>query len=175
MGCSVESIQQALENYQPLDNRGGVHEYPGLSIIDDSYNANPTSMLATFASLQIKADQLREQGTLVKTYLILGDMGELGSGAKQYHQQVGSQANADFVLCCGQYAEDYVEGFTTNAQLSGQIYGFADKPALVKKLQQLIDENESIDQQLILVRGSRSARMEEVVSALVKNNKQAGS
>lgn len=85
LGVEIENIQKGLLNYKPIEKRWEKTEIKGvngdLTIINDSYNANPESMnavLKTFLSIYKKP-----------IVLVLGDMGELGKDSIMYHKQIG--------------------------------------------------------------------------------------
>ncbi len=119
-------------------------------LLDDSYNANVGSMTAA-------AQVLSEMpGYRV---MVVGDMAELGADAQDCHREVGEAAKAaglDRVLSVGVLSE-------TLSRASDVGEHFTDKPAVIARLRQLIAEHSVIT---ILVKGSRSAAMEEVVRAL---------
>ncbi|GAA4269423.1 UDP-N-acetylmuramoyl-tripeptide--D-alanyl-D-alanine ligase [Hyunsoonleella aestuarii] len=77
------SIKQAIESYQPSNNRSQIIKKEGVQIILDAYNANPTSMRAALLSLE------KQSG---KKVAILGDMFELGDDAEQEHQEITTLA-----------------------------------------------------------------------------------
>jgi len=77
------SIKEALENYEPKNNRSEILKKDDLQIIMDAYNANPTSMNAALDNLH----QLKEK----PKYAILGDMFELGAFSKQEHQAIADK------------------------------------------------------------------------------------
>ncbi|EKY3223999.1 UDP-N-acetylmuramoyl-tripeptide--D-alanyl-D-alanine ligase [Cronobacter dublinensis] len=122
-------------------------------LLDDSYNANVGSMTAA-------AQMLSEMpGYRV---MVVGDMAELGDEAEACHQQVGDAAKAagiDKVLSVGTLSEAI-------SRASGVGEHFSDKQAVVARLKTLINEHSIIT---LLVKGSRSAAMEEVVRALQEN------
>jgi UDP-N-acetylmuramoyl-tripeptide--D-alanyl-D-alanine ligase len=74
------SIQKALKNYYPQNNRSQLINKDGLKIIMDAYNANPTSMQASIKSFMSNGSN--------KSYLILGDMLELGEYSKDEHTTI---------------------------------------------------------------------------------------
>lgn len=122
-------------------------------LLDDSYNANVGSMTA---AVQVLAEM---PGYRV---MVVGDMAELGAESESCHIQVGEAAKAsaiDCVLSVGKLSQAI-------AQASGVGEHFADKAALIARLKALIEEKQMIT---ILVKGSRSAAMEEVVHALQEN------
>ena len=122
-------------------------------LLDDSYNANVGSMTAA-------AQVLSEMpGYRV---MVVGNMAELGDESEACHQQVGEAAKAsglDRVLSVGVQSKGISDA-------SGVGEHFNDKAALIARLKALIAEQQIIT---ILVKGSRSAAMEEVVRALQEN------
>jgi UDP-N-acetylmuramoyl-tripeptide--D-alanyl-D-alanine ligase len=121
-------------------------------LIDDSYNANPSSMLAAVQTLKEQpADRL---------ILVLGDMGELGEAADALHAQVGKAAVAadiDVVLATGQYADKTVAGAGARGVVCQTIED------VCMHIQALLSGDQVT---AILVKGSRSSRMERVVDGL---------
>ncbi|WP_148250858.1 UDP-N-acetylmuramoyl-tripeptide--D-alanyl-D-alanine ligase [Raoultella terrigena] len=122
-------------------------------LLDDSYNANVGSMTA---AVQVLSEM---PGYRV---LVVGDMAELGAESTACHRQVGEAAKAaglDRVLSVGALSADI-------SSASGVGEHFSEKSALVTRLRELIAEHKILT---ILVKGSRSAAMEEVVRALQEN------
>ncbi|WP_054178357.1 UDP-N-acetylmuramoyl-tripeptide--D-alanyl-D-alanine ligase [Trabulsiella odontotermitis] len=122
-------------------------------LLDDSYNANVGSMTA---AVQVLSEM---PGYRV---LVVGDMAELGAESEACHVQVGEAAKTaglDRVLSVGKLSQAI-----SNASGVGE--HFADKAALIARLRGIVEEKQMIT---ILVKGSRSAAMEEVVRALQEN------
>jgi UDP-N-acetylmuramoyl-tripeptide--D-alanyl-D-alanine ligase len=131
-----------------------LHAPNGVRVIDDTYNANLASMTAALDYLATFSG---------KKIAVLGHMGELGSDAEAMHQQLGQRARqrgVDQLLCIGDLSRATAIGFGQGAQ------HFNDIDALIATLTTLLENNTSV-----LVKGSRSARMERVVQALVPDNK----
>ena len=121
----------------------------GVQLIDDTYNANPASLQA---ALQLLADAKAEP------WLVLGDMGELGQEGRRLHRQMGEEAKRNGVqrlFALGELAQQAAEAFGAGAE------AFADVDALTRRLGQMARPGV-----LILVKGSRSMRMERVIAAL---------
>lgn len=119
-------------------------------LLDDSYNANVGSMTA---AVQVLSEM---PGYRV---LVVGDMAELGAESASCHTQVGEAARAaglDCVLSVGALSRHISEA-------SGAGEHYTDKPELVARLKTLLQEHPIMT---ILVKGSRSAAMEQVVQAL---------
>ncbi|WHP30596.1 UDP-N-acetylmuramoyl-tripeptide--D-alanyl-D-alanine ligase [Trabulsiella odontotermitis] len=122
-------------------------------LLDDSYNANVGSMTA---AVQVLSEM---PGYRV---LVVGDMAELGAESEACHVQVGEAAKTaglDRVLSVGKLSQAISDA-------SGVGEHFADKAALITRLRSIVEEKQMIT---ILVKGSRSAAMEEVVRALQEN------
>lgn len=149
-GASIADIKKGLESMSVvpgrLQRKPGIH---GAQLIDDTYNANPASLTAALAVLvQDNNDH----------YLALGDMAELGAEAVEYHQQAGRQARqvgVSRLYAIGEYSWHTVTAFGEHAK------HFAAQDELISCLQEDLHENVTL-----LVKGSRSAHMENVVAAL---------
>ena len=151
VGATLEAIKTGLANLKAVPGRlFPVQLAENQLLLDDSYNANVGSMTA---AVQVLSEM---PGYRV---LIVGDMAELGAESEACHVQVGEAAKAagiDCVLSSGKLSKAISDA-------SGVGEHFADKAALIARLQTLIEEQQIIT---ILVKGSRSAAMEEVVRAL---------
>ncbi len=151
VGATLEAIKTGLVNLKAVPGRlFPVQLAENQLLLDDSYNANVGSMTA---AVQVLSEM---PGYRV---LVVGDMAELGAESEACHVQVGEAAKAagiDCVLSSGKLSKAISDA-------SGVGEHFADKPALIARLQTLIAEQQIIT---ILVKGSRSAAMEEVVRAL---------
>ncbi len=164
IGLTAENIQAGFDSYQPLSNRSGVIQLGQLTLIDDSYNANPASMQAAIDLMLIEQEQRQQllQQT-VRTVLVLGDMAELGEQAAQLHCQVGRYAadKVDQLMLVGAYADDYAVGFDHADKIAEK---FQQRDSLAVALLKSIKQDNS--PVVILVKGSRSAAMEEVVKKI---------
>jgi UDP-N-acetylmuramoyl-tripeptide--D-alanyl-D-alanine ligase len=133
----------------------GVH---GEKIINDAYNASPTSMMAAIELVSnLKGYE--------KIILVLGDMLELGPQEEQYHQQIGEGLNPekiDLVFTFGKLAEHIAEGARSSLG-KNRVFSFMDKNELIKRLEEHVT-NDS----LVLVKASRGMKLEEIVTALQK-------
>ena len=121
----------------------------GWTLIDDSYNANPSSMAAAIDTLLLAGGE---------RWLVLGDMAELGADARALHASVGARARelgVDRLFAVGPLGVATVEAFDAHGE------HFNDKPALIAALQAHLHGGVTC-----LVKGSRSAGMEQVVAAL---------
>ncbi|BFM06225.1 UDP-N-acetylmuramoyl-tripeptide--D-alanyl-D-alanine ligase [Halioxenophilus aromaticivorans] len=150
LGVELNDIKQGLEQFNAVNGRLNVGRAKnGARLIDDSYNANPGSVKAAI-------DVLAElQGRRI---LVLGDMGELADEAEAAHREVGRYAkneDVDQLLTVGPLSNFAVQEFGEGA------HNFASREALIAALEPQL----SIDA-AVLVKGSRSAGMEQVVQAI---------
>ena len=150
VGIDLSRVRAALEAITPVDGRLQPLAGPGGSTIyDDSYNANPPSTIAAAEYVaSLPGDSL----------LVLGDMAELGNDAAQLHREVGecaARAGIDRLYATGELSRNTVDGFGKGATW------FASVEALLDAL--LPDMGAGTN---VLVKGSRSSRMERVVEAL---------
>lgn len=149
LGVSLFGIKTGLEAVQPVKGRAVAQVTgTGLRIIDDTYNANPTSMCAAVDILAAFSG---------RTVLVLGDIGELGEWAEQGHREVGAYA-ADKVSAL--YAVGPLMAHAV-AAFGHQARHFANQADLITALRTEHEKNTTI-----LIKGSRSAAMENVVAAL---------
>lgn len=153
-GASIADIKKGLEFMRAvpgrLQRKAGIH---GAQIIDDSYNANPASLNAALDVLaKCQGDR----------YLALGDMGELGEKAVELHQQAGQQARKVGVHRLYAVGENSVHAATS---FGDHAQHFAAQDELISCLQEDL-HSYSHNNVTLLVKGSRSAQMENVVAAL---------
>ncbi len=155
-GIGLDNIVQGLEQAQPVAGRCLQHHLShGGVLIDDSYNANPASMRAGMDLLA---------GMNGQRILVLGDMGELGEWAEAEHRALGEYANgkADVLFAVGPNMQHAVNAFKGMAQ------HFASQQELLAAVENKITLPTSY-----LVKGSRSAAMEQVVAAILNVDKGA--
>ena len=144
-GIALDSIAAGLTAFRPYTGRLQVKQAKsGITVIDDSYNANPDSVRAAI-------DVLASCPT--PTVLVLGDMGEVGSRGPEFHREIGAYARSRGVsqlLALGEATTHAVEAFGAGAR------HFDDVSELVP----------AIHGRTVLVKGSRFMKMERVVAAL---------
>jgi len=156
-GLSLEECAAGLASTPLTKARLQIKEINGIQFIDDSYNANPDSMKAALRTLiELDADGRR--------IAVLGEMGELGNESNRGHREVGEEAAAlgvDELIAVG--------------AIGAAIARAAEKAGLEKsrsvasheEAAELLAANVSPGD-LILVKGSRSARMERVLEVFAK-------
>ncbi|MEO2075805.1 MAG: UDP-N-acetylmuramoyl-tripeptide--D-alanyl-D-alanine ligase [Bacillus sp. (in: firmicutes)] len=128
----------------------------GEKIINDAYNASPTSMMAAIELVSNLQGYNRK-------ILVLGDMLELGPKEEQYHMQIGEGLDAgkmDYLFTYGTLSEHMARG-ARKVLGEDRVFAFRDKTELIEELKKHVNE-----QTLVLVKASRGMKMEEIVTAL---------
>ncbi|ADO08337.1 D-alanine:D-alanine-adding enzyme [Pantoea vagans C9-1] len=147
----LSAVQQGLKNLQSVPGRlFPVRLSAHQLLLDDSYNANVGSMTA---AVQVLSEMPGYQ------VLVAGDMAELGEETEKCHREIGEaarEAGLDRVLTCGKFSHFISEN-------SGVGEHFSDKTALTERLRELLSQHSEIT---VLIKGSRSAAMEQVVQSL---------
>ena len=152
-GVSLDVIAQGLNSFEPVKGRSrafGIQcQGHDITVVDDTYNANPDSVRAAIDVLaELPAPRL----------LVLGDMGEVGTQGAEFHQEVGlhaAQMGIDVVLCLGDLALHTAQACGLNAK------HMTDIDALNERVIQLLPQLGSV-----LVKGSRFMKMERVIEAI---------
>lgn len=150
-GASLEQIAAGLAQVRPSPGRLSRRQMGAIEVIDDSYNANPGSVRAAIDVL----GQCRGRRVLV-----LGGMAELGQEAERGHREVADYAASkgiDALFVCGHWAPMMAQRFGVNGR------AFADRAMLAEALVQFLEGGDSV-----LIKGSRSAGMEQVVGHLAQ-------
>ena len=153
-GLPLSAVVQGLQSFEPVKGRSRALSLQGgaLTLVDDSYNANPDSVRAAIEVLaELPAPRL----------LVLGDMGEVGTQGPQFHAEIGAHAAAsgiDALYSLGELSAHAHQAF-------GHGLHFADMNALQAHVAAHWQGFASI-----VVKGSRFMRMERVVETLVQED-----
>ncbi len=159
-GAPATAVAQGLADFEPVKGRLQTHAIcvagQSAALIDDTYNANPDSARAAIDVLAAMP---------APRWLVLGDMGEVGSQGPAFHDEVGRYAQTrgiEHFWCAGALSVHAAQAFGAQAQ------HFVDTPALVSALAS------SPACASVLVKGSRFMAMERVVAALRAVKSRAG-
>lgn len=154
LGANKDAIVQGLQKVTPVSKR--LIRYRGRAgsfVIDDTYNANPLSVSAALATLT--------HGVGEKIF-VFGGMAELGKDEEKFHTEVGQKARnlgINKLYACGKLSQFSVDAFGENG------FHFQDQQSLIEALKKILHPNA-----VVLIKGSRSAKMENVVQALIQEN-----
>lgn len=180
-GIAPDVIASALATARPSEMRGEVVDFAaGFSLIDDSYNSNPRSLLSMARSLvegRGDAEQQQQQPAR-RTIVVAGEMLELGEDAAAMHREAGGEIAAlgvSVLWGVRGLAREIVEGARSAGmdEAATRFFETTDEAAAV-----LADEVRAGD--LVLVKGSRGVHTERIVKHLrerfapVGENEKAG-
>jgi murE/murF fusion protein len=155
-GVPLATVAQGLSAFSPVSGRMQPHVLEnGFQLIDDTYNANPDSVRAAIDVLaSLKGP----------TVLVLGAMAEVGDNGPAMHAEVGAYASTQHV--------DHLLSLGTNAAECSRAFG--DGARHFENIDDLVEHLAGLMPAHVLVKGSRSSRMERVVKAFQQLQSQAG-
>lgn len=158
VGATLADVQLGLAQMQAVKGRTNVKMVnPQLRVIDDTYNANVESvkaainLLASYSGYRV---------------LVLGDMAELGADARLYHEEIGlyaKESGINLLFTLGVLSQSASDLF------NGQGAHFSSRQTLLQRLLPIVSEQQEVT---LLVKGSRSAKMELVVQDLLERCQQ---
>ncbi len=163
-GAPVTAIAQGLSRFQPVNGRSKIsvlqHQGRSITLVDDSYNANPDSVRA---AIDVLAQSLKPR------LLVLGDMGEVGNQGAAFHTEAGEYAQ-----------QHHIEHVLTLGELSRHTAAACANAVHCQNIDEVLQSVDLLLPSLstVLVKGSRFMRMERVVQSLqdklvVKSDKEA--
>lgn len=165
-GLNLDDFAEAVRTLSGVAMRAEPVQIGTLTVLNDCYNASPASMknaLAILASL--KADP--QTGQNRRTVFICGHMAELGTESESLHAQLGieiARAELDVLITVGEPTKATAAAARETAQHDLHVVSFDDTASLCDNLESFVTEYD-----LILVKGSRAARLETVVQELTKD------
>jgi len=162
-GLSVDDFAQAVESLSAVSMRAETLQVGKLTILNDCYNANPASMrnaLAMLHNLRSCCDANRDR----RLVFICGHMGELGPQSQSLHAQLGVavvEAGVDLLVTVGEPPKITAGAAREASRRDLRTLSFDDTLSACNHVQEFVREDD-----IILVKGSRTARLERVVEAL---------
>ena len=161
LGLTIDDFAMAVRTLSSISMRAELLQIKTLTILNDCYNANPASMrnaLDILAGLDSTPNR--------RLVFICGDMAELGQQAEHLHAELGAsiaQAKVQLLLAIGKFAKIAAQNAKTSAEYDLKIKCFEDTLSACNNLHKFIK-----DYDIILVKGSRTAKMEMVVEKLIE-------
>ncbi|HIE58901.1 MAG TPA: UDP-N-acetylmuramoyl-tripeptide--D-alanyl-D-alanine ligase [Hydrogenothermaceae bacterium] len=149
LGIDFNKLPEIFREFKPPKGRGNIEKLGNLSIIDDTYNANPNSVKNAIDTLnKLKGRKI----------LILGDMLELGEYSKEKHEEIGKfilKSNIDKIYLYGEEVKHTYEILKNKKNVK-----LIDKVKIFEELKKLKESY------FVLIKGSRSMKMEEIIEYL---------
>lgn len=149
LGLSADEIKRGIESFKNVGSRNNLIKTADYTIIDDCYNANPTSVKASL-------NMLSELGG--RRVAVLGDMKELGTNELSLHQEVGKyakQKGIDLLIAAGELSSSTAEGYGDGA------YHFDTVDDCISALKNILQKGDTV-----LVKASHSMHFEKITEAI---------
>ncbi len=166
VGVDIKNVVSGLESVKGVSGRlERIELDESLCIINDTYNANLASMKA---ALDVLASQ-QENDNKLDSYFVMGDMAEMGEFARSIHQKVGDYArslNIKHIFTLGELSLHAQKGHDFKNHYSQY------DDLMLALSEQLASSRTQQHKACVLVKGSRSAKMERVVEGLIENMKK---
>ncbi len=141
-GIEWQTIQERVLSFSPTYGRGVIRKYDSITVIDDTYNANYNSTLAAI-------ENLAQFPTIGRRIFVFGDMAELGSDSKKYHEKIGEKCLENYLDAVFTVGTQTIK---TDKVLDSLKYHkhFDNKEQLSKELLNFVQ-----DEDIVLFKGSR--------------------
>ena len=157
-GATLNDVAEGLARYRPVGGRMERVALPrNIILINDTYNANPQSM-------QVALESLAKLKGRSRAIAVLGDMGELGDAALEAHRATGTLVAAlglDHLFTLGRFGRSLAEAAVEGGMASERVHIGETHEEIASAVRELLQGND-----WVLVKGSRSMKMERVVEAL---------
>jgi murE/murF fusion protein len=163
-GAELAHIASGLGDYRSPAKRMELLRSPlGLTLLNDSYNANPASMAAGLKTLK----QLATKTAVA----IIGDMRELGGAAQAAHFEIGrlvAELCIDYLGIVGEFREEVKGGALSAGYAPERLRVFAEKDEAVRWVKEMVAAKTLVKDDLILVKASRGLQFETITAALME-------
>lgn len=157
LGITDENIQKGLIRYSSEKMRLNIVDYGNVKVINDAYNAAPSSVIAALSVLRDVAGSRR-------SIAVLGDMLELGEYSGEAHRNVGERVaheKIDYLVAVGELARDYASGAVEAGMDKNRVIYIPDSESAVKSLKQLIEPHD-----VVLFKGSRGMHLDKLMERI---------
>ncbi len=160
-GITLKEAEQALRNLELTDKRLTVRTNDGIKVIDDTYNASPSSMKSALDALASTNG--------IRRVAILGDMFELGEDSPRFHREVGQHAagcGLDLLITVGELSANIRDGALETMD-ENKVMHFEKKEDFMMEMNNIIDRGD-----VILVKGSNGMGMFDIVDLIMERQEQ---
>lgn len=165
LGLSQQEAEEGLQRYTAEKMRLNITQQGGIRIINDCYNAAPSSMRAAL-------DVLQEVGAQSRTIAVLGDMFELGDWSKDSHMDVGRHvvhAKIEILIGIGEQAQWYLDGASDMGMSDAKMQHFRSAQEAGDFLAALLEPGDTV-----LFKGSRGMRLDQLIERLFPADPDSG-
>jgi len=163
LGLTLDAFAKAVESLSGVSMRAEALQIGGLTVLNDCYNANPASMKNALAMLHnLRAGSDANCGR--RLVFICGQMAELGQQTEALHAELGravAEAGVDLLVTVGTPPQTTARVARETARHDLQTRSYADTVSVCNDMQEFLKRDD-----IVLVKGSRTARLERVVEAL---------
>lgn len=163
LSAPLEAMIDEIPRLRPFQGRGElIRLRRGLRLVDDSYNSNPRALEAALKGLAAFPAK--------RKVAILGDMLELGPAEVDFHREAGRQAvqnGWDLLLAIGPLASYTAEGALAAGLPKARVMTFSNSGEAAARIPEVVEDGD-----LILVKGSRGIKTEQVVDRLKREFKE---
>lgn len=159
LGLTLSQIKCGIEALKPIKGRSNILHTARYTLMDDCYNASPTSMKGSLDVLNFASG---------RKVAILGDMGELGAEEKALHASVGTHLkdlSIDLLITIGTLSEATHQAAREAAPRTNCLH-YTDKDSFLKEAQHLLKDGDSI-----LIKASHAQQFEQIVETLKNTEK----
>lgn len=162
LGMSEEKLRAGLNNFKNTGMRQNIYQSSDVTVIEDCYNAAPSSMMASMSVLSMIAS--RQGG---RSIAVLGDMRELGDFSRPLHEEVGAKVaelKIDRLYTFGDEAAFIAHGAKAAGMAEENVFVFRDLDSPEALAEALKGEVKASD--AILFKASRAVQLERVIEAM---------
>lgn len=155
LDVKTEDMQSALNAFVPVHGRMEVLKAGGLTVLDDTYNANPESMAVALETLKAASG---------RKIAVIGDMLELGYASAEAHREIGrlaASSGVDMLITVGEMSKRVAAAAVAAGIKAASVHAFANKADVIGALKGIVKEGD-----VVLVKGSRAVGLEAVVESL---------
>jgi len=159
VGADLNSIKEGLENFESSSLRMKIKNVAGITLINDTYNANPVSVCAAL-------DTLAAVNTTGRRIVVLGDMLELGFKSDDAHRKIGNyllKKGIDALFTIGNNARLISDEALKKGMCREHIYHAGEKERAVEKIIEFVKPHD-----ILLFKASRGIKLEDVVDIIIK-------
>ena len=160
-GLTAKDFAEGVKTLNAVPMRTEIMKVGSATVINDCYNANPASMENALDILANFRKSNKQKGRLV---FICGDMAELGEQSEELHTQLGeyaAKAGVNVILAAGKFAAIVAKAAKNSDNPPQEIKCFEDTASVCNNLEKFVKDSD-----IILVKGSRSSKLETVTERL---------